>query len=83
MNTKRILSFITKKVEVEINPLSTPTTGTTILVIQCINNASRMSSDTSYETYITRNIWISEQIHIFNLYLPKFLDPNTILLKYS
>lgn len=53
-NTKRSLSFI-KRLIVQMNHLSIPATGTTItlqLVILCMNNTSKISSDTAYETSI-------------------------------
>lgn len=61
MNTKRTLSFITKRVKIQMNHLSTSVTVTTItlqLVILCMNNASKILSDTSNETSITRVICI-------------------------
>lgn len=64
---KKTLSFITERVKVQMNYLWTSPNGTTIsppLVILCINNSSKISSDMSYETNITKVIWTTEQIDV-------------------
>lgn len=57
------MSFITKRVKIQINHLLTPTTrkttGTTItlyLVTQYMTNASKISSDTFHETSKTSHL---------------------------
>lgn len=86
MNTKRTLQFITKTVKIQMNHLSISVTGTTItlqLVILCMNNASKILTDTSDETGITRVICILNRQMYLIYTCPKFNSQAQFLLKYN